>query len=283
MLISLSILIIIIFTCDRIRSFIVHRYNDLEDQQCLIKNVLLDVIGAIEMCSVSLELGVIFKHYGFWSFASLLFTNIFYQCLRWPNLHPPCPYFHIVNYISGKSTETALNVIIRCVVLVLSGLTAYHFIMTSIWTLELSETHVGRNKETSTEQCSVPGGEKKVLCLFIVYEFMGTFLLDIIINTFVVDNHFVQKRSPIVSAALISGMVVFAVSSAMDVSGGMFNPMLATVLVGGCDGLTTLEHIAIYWVSATMGAILASIVYPKIKQCVNLSGLKSPPPKKKKQ
>ena len=45
----------------------------------------------------------------------------------------------------------------------------------------------------------------------------------------------------------------------------MFNPMLATVLLGGCKGNTTLEHITIYWIGASVGAILAFLVYPKFK------------------
>ena len=45
----------------------------------------------------------------------------------------------------------------------------------------------------------------------------------------------------------------------------MFNPMLATVLRGGCKGNTTLEHITIYWIGASVGAIGAFFVYPKIK------------------
>ena len=46
----------------------------------------------------------------------------------------------------------------------------------------------------------------------------------------------------------------------------MFNPMLATVLLGGCKGNTTLEHIAIYWFGASVGAIIAFVIYPKIKK-----------------
>ena len=48
-------------------------------------------------------------------------------------------------------------------------------------------------------------------------------------------------------------------------SGGMFNPMLASVLLGGCKGNTILEHITIYWVGSTVGALGAFFIYPKIK------------------
>ena len=51
----------------------------------------------------------------------------------------------------------------------------------------------------------------------------------------------------------------------------MFNPMLATVLLGGCKGNTTLEHITIYWLGASAGAIIAFVVYPRIKHFVYAS------------
>ena len=41
----------------------------------------------------------------------------------------------------------------------------------------------------------------------------------------------------------------------------MFNPMLASVLLGGCKGNTILEHITIYWVGATVGALGAFFIY----------------------
>ena len=46
----------------------------------------------------------------------------------------------------------------------------------------------------------------------------------------------------------------------------MFSPMLATVLLGGCKGNSTLEHIMIYLDGASIGAVVASLIYPKIKQ-----------------
>ncbi len=45
----------------------------------------------------------------------------------------------------------------------------------------------------------------------------------------------------------------------------MFNPMLATVLLGGCEGHDYVQHIVIYWAASTAGAIAAFFVYPVIK------------------
>ena len=54
----------------------------------------------------------------------------------------------------------------------------------------------------------------------------------------------------------------------------MFNPMLATVLLGGCKGNTAFEHVGIYWIGASVGAILAYFVYPIVKRMIYSSGQK---------
>ena len=59
-------------------------------------------------------------------------------------------------------------------------------------------------------------------------------------------------------------------------SGGMFNPMLATVLLGGCKGNSTLEHVTIYWIGASLGAILAYFIYPIVKKMVYPSNEQKP-------
>ena len=162
-----------------------------------------------------------------------------------------------------------------------SGLSAYHLVSTSIWRLELVEQHVGRIKETSVEHCSVPGTNETPLYILILSEFLGVFVLDVIINVGIVNNPFFQNRSPIISSSIIPGVVVLIVTMAMNISGGMFNPMLATVLVGGCNGHSTIEHILIYWIASTMGAVLADLAYPIIHRCVYVVSLKRDAKKKK--
>ena len=143
------------------------------------------------------------------------------------------------------------------------------------------EQHVGRIKETSVEHCSVPGKNKTPLCLLILSEFLGVFILDLTINVGIVNNPFFQKRSPMISSFIIPGVVVFSVTMAMDISGGMFNPMLATVLVGGCDGHSLIEHVVIYWIASTMGAILADLANLKVYHFVYGASLKIETDKKK--
>lgn len=65
-----------------------------------------------------------------------------------------------------------------------------------------------------------------------------------------------------------SAFVLATVLAAFDISGGMFNPMLATALLGGCKGHSHLQHIVVYWVGGFSGTFATSKVYPTIKKMV---------------
>ena len=77
----------------------------------------------------------------------------------------------------------------------------------------------------------------------------------------VTDNPTLANNDPKYTALIIAMLVCGTVHAALAFSGGMFNPMLASVLVGGCKGHDMMEHVAIYWLGSTMGAILAEKIY----------------------
>jgi len=64
--------------------------------------------------------------------------------------------------------------------------------------------------------------------------FLGTAIL-IVGPGLAIENPFLSNNDPIYSAILVALMVVVCVLSALDISGGLFNPMLASVLFGGCQ------------------------------------------------
>lgn len=49
--------------------------------------------------------------------------------------------------------------------------------------------------------------------------------------------------------------------TAFNFSGGYFNPALATSLKLGCDGNSFTEHIVVYWLGATAGAVMSVFIY----------------------
>lgn len=59
---------------------------------------------------------------------------------------------------------------------------------------------------------------------------------------------------------------------AFNLSGGYFNPILASALTFGCSGCTYKEHLLVYWVAAILGAIASkeAIKYYRAKK-INLA------------
>ena len=58
----------------------------------------------------------------------------------------------------------------------------------------------------------------------------------------------------------------FFISIAFDYSGGYYNPVLATGLKFGCKGHTNIEHVIVYWIGASLGAIASIFVYPTVRK-----------------
>ena len=146
-----------------------------------------------------------------------------------------------------------MQVLIRCVVLIGSGLATYHLILTPIWKFEISVLHLGRGEETSIRNCIIPWAGDVSVAKSFVSELIGTFILDIgnywpfliLFNTIrdhynsnkielpitppyslyfwikginlVMDNPTMQNNEPMISAGIISGMVALVVSLAFNI------------------------------------------------------------------
>ena len=75
--------------------------------------------------------------------------------------------------------SSLIHVVIRCAVLMISGLVTYHLILSKIWNLEVSVLHLGRGQETSLERCAVPWAANIPVIQSFAAELLGTFILDI--------------------------------------------------------------------------------------------------------
>ena len=69
----------------------------------------------------------------------------------------------------------------------------------------------------------------------------------------VFDNPTLSNNDPMYSIIIIATIVTGTVHAVLRISGGFFNPMLATALFGGCLGHTVYEHLFIYWIGSTLG------------------------------
>lgn len=252
-LISVLIIAATLLACDFARRTIRQHFAS-----SLTRSLVLDFIITIELCTGSFELGVILEHYGVWIWSIGLYLLAFYQCSRWQGFTMPTPLLHLLDCITGQKTwnETAL----RTLVLLGSGWVTYQYI-SAVWRLELSTFHSQRPEKMAT--CSIPWKELETYKCFLA-EVIGSFILGIGPNL-ISDNPTLSNNDPAVTAGLVAALVTVTVVAVLDISGGMFNPMLASILLGGCKGHSWLQHILVYWIGAALGTLAAFKTYPVIK------------------
>ena len=135
----------------------------------------------------------------------------------------PCISFHIIHQLSKKSKIT---LIIKVLISVITVFATYKFIPSSIWGSELSDEHLRYVKETFARRCS--DTYKISDCLYLILEFTATFVYDISIKIFIIENIILKTSKYIVSFGLASGIVVLALCAAMDFSGVMLHPTIVT-------------------------------------------------------
>lgn len=230
-----------------------------------VRNLALDALLSIETVAVGFEMGVINELYGVYFWLGGIFLNCLYQSFRWSGLQPPIPYMHLCDYLDG--TQTLVAVLLRTLVMASAGIATHRYLVTPLWHLELSGPHIGRSVLTSSPACRVPWAQAVSVAKSFWVELVGTLFLTVGPNL-AVDNPTLQNNEPRLINVLISAMVVVAVWAGMDMSGGFYSPMLASAVFGGCHGHSLTEHFVIYWVGATLGAVVGHLVYPTIKSVI---------------
>merc|ERR1719400_1083216 len=94
-------------------------------------------------------------------------------------------------------------------------------------------------------------------------ELVGTFLPSLIIDNQTLANN---DSSRVWRGVLVAVTVLTVVISGMETSGAMYNPTLASLLVGGCKGFSTGQHLLVYWITPLVGAAFASVLQQYINR-----------------
>ena len=240
-------------------------------QTSLVSKLGTDFLVCLEQCLIGFEGATILQHHGEFPWSVVCFLSTVYQLYRWTDAVLPAPYMHLADWIADK--KSLFEVILRSVVLQISAVCTYR-LMKLIWSYEFLEIHVGRPE--LIDNCEFPWTDIAPEISF-ASEFAGTFVL-FIVPGLIMDNPTLANNDPIYGNLLIAATVLGTVYSAFGVSGGFYNPMLASALFYGCSGQSFLRHVGVYWVGSTLGAVAAVKIYPPIKEY-----LYSDPKSKKKE
>jgi len=239
MLLSVSIILLHVFIIYLVRKQLKQRLKTGS-----LHDLILDGLFAFELGCLAQEQGVILQYYGLVPWACCLFCVVVWQVVYWEGLSSsPIPHLLKFNTLG----------LARTLVMLICSLVSFRY-MSKIWEFELTELHQGRGRVLSVEKCAYPFQQKSYSHL-VVTEFVGCMSLTLI-SAKLFENVTLVNNDPtrFIRGAIMGGLVVFTVVLGMDVSGAMYNPTLATLLLGGCSGQTPLEHLLVYWISPTAGA-----------------------------
>lgn len=256
MLSSLSIILSHIVFLHLIRRAF-RRSNKIPDG---VKSVLLSGICSFELGCVGLEQGVLLDHYGMAVWSLSLVLVVIWQIIGWEGISPnPLPH------LLDRTTKGLLSVVSMLV----GSLLSYRHMQT-IWTAEMSNVHSGRALATSSQVCSLPWTHVP-LYQVILCELVGTLLLTVI-PRYIMEHETLANNDPnkLYRAAIISCVVLTVITAGMNISGAMYNPTMATLLIGGCEGYTWSQHLLIYWITPILGALLGTVTYPWIVKEVDI-------------
>ena len=136
-----------------------------------------------------------------------------------------------------------------------------------IWDLGLTKMHVSRSYWTSYGVCyawlAVPPW------IGFVFEFIGSLLCNVF-SSIIFDFELIPKLNIHKRILLSSSVTTTLVLISFHKTGGFFQPLLAFIRTFGCVGalqeVTILDHIIVYWIGATLGAIIAMFFVRLVKK-----------------
>jgi len=229
----------------------------------LAKSALLEAIAGAELCGTGFELIIIADHYGWQTYAVYLFLLTIWFGQAWDRGvegedAAACPYLQFERIV--EKTMSPLEVAIRTVGATIGGIAVFKYIQI-LWSLEVAETHIGRSHGHAFDKCSA---DLQVSVLAgAAIEGVATLLCRL-------TSKYLGDLNPKYAAQIDSFIATSLVVAAFDLSGGYYNPVLATGLKSGCKGHTNVEFIIVYWIGASLGAIASIWVYPLLKNALGI-------------
>ncbi|XP_050300751.1 aquaporin-11 [Anthonomus grandis grandis] len=239
LLISVGLILFTLYLASKLRKVV---WSYIEDS--LAKQLLLEFIATLELCAACYELIIVADNWGVGAYALFLLLLTIWWSNIWGDASA-CPYSPMEEAFLGLRTwKSTLNVI---GVQLLAAILTFRYVQL-LWAVELAETH----QDKAYEDCSADLQIDMVLGAIV--ECALTCMCRVV-SKILAEKSF--RFSWFVDAFFSTAMVVLA----FNLTGGYFNPALATSLKFGCAGNTVLEHIVVYWVGACTGALLSCIIF----------------------
>ncbi|XP_066155285.1 aquaporin-11 isoform X1 [Euwallacea fornicatus] len=237
---SIIYILLTLYLAEQLRKLV----NHFTKNETLVRQLLLEFIATLELCAACFELLIVAENFGVGTYALLLWLLTLWWSTKWGDA-TACPYCPMEEaFTGGRTWQSALKII---GVQLVAAVFTFRYVQL-LWAMELAETH----KDKAYEECTADLQVDMVLGSIV--ECALTCSCRVVSKILAVKSF---KFCAVVDAFFATTMVVLA----FNLSGGYFNPALATSLKFGCAGNTIVEHLFTYWVGSCTGALLSCIIF----------------------
>ena len=241
----------------------------------LFRSLCLDFISGGEAVVISWELITVFHQYGQPLWAVLTYLVLSAKLYRYRLEISPCPYSHLMAVLKGLMTprDAAARVLAQ-----FSGAFVFMDWQKHVWDWGWTSAHIGRSYWVSYGLCAAWLDVSNEFGFFV--EFSGGLLCGLA-GSIIFDWELFPAASIHKRIAASTSITLLLVLAAFHKTGGFFQPLLAFARTFGCVGMlrpvSVLDHVLVYWLAASLGAVVAMYTAPYCKMILQkLPGFRKP-------
>ena len=257
--VSITIILVTMFSCELLYRLILK--NVIPG---LFRSVVLDFVCGGEAVVVSWELITVFHQYGQPLWAVLSYLAMSAKLYRYRVEVIACPYTHLQSLLRGWITpkEASARIIAQFI-----GAEVFFSWQARVWDWGLTGIHVGRSYWMAYGRCAAWLDVPNIVGF--CWEFGGGLVCGVA-GIIIFDWELFPVASIHRRIAVSTSITLLAVLAAFHKTGGFFQPLLAFGRTFGCVGVlrpvSLLDHLLVYWIGASLGAVLSMYVAPPIKK-----------------
>merc|ERR1712130_1052828 len=257
--VSITIVLVTMFSCELLYRLILK--NVIPG---LFRSVVLDFVSGGEAVVVSWELITVFHPYGQPLWAILSYLAMSAKLYKYRVEVIACPYTHLQSLLRGWITprEASARIIAQFI-----GAEVFFSWQARVWDWGLTGVHVGRSYWMAYGRCAAWLDVPNIVGF--CWEFGGGLVCGVA-GIIIFDWELFPVASIHRRIAVSTSITLLAVLAAFHKTGGFFQPLLAFGRTFGCVGVlrpvSLLDHLLVYWIGASLGAVLSMYVAPPIKK-----------------
>ena len=257
--VSITIVLVTMFSCELLYRLILK--NVIPG---LFRSVVLDFVCGGEAVVVSWELITVFHQYGQPLWAVLSYLAMSAKLYKYRVEVIACPYTHLQSLLRGWITprEASARIIAQFI-----GAEVFFSWQARVWDWGLTGVHVGRSYWMAYGRCAAWLDVPNIVGF--CWEFGGGLVCGVA-GILIFDWELFPVASIHKRIAASTSITLLAVLAAFHKTGGFFQPLLAFARTFGCVGVlrpvSLLDHLLVYWIGASLGAVLSMYVAPPIKK-----------------